>query len=260
MHRARDPILYFDNNATTALDPAVVETMLPFLTEFYGNPSSAYGFGSRVREAIEYARDQVAALLGCEGREILFTSCGSEGNNAAIASALAADRDRKHVVHDQRRAQRDEELLRGPGAQGLRGDLAAGGLAWAADPAEAAAAIREDTAVVTVMWANNETGVIFPVEEVARAARAKGAYFSYGCGPGRRQGAGTARGVGHPLFCRSRGTSSTRRRGLVRFTSTAAPGSRLPDRRQPGEWPARRHGERCRHRRAGKAAELAGRT
>ena len=98
MHRAGDDLLYFDNNATTALDPAVVDAMLPYLTEFYGNPSSAYGFGARVGKAIETAREQVAALLGCEAREFLFTSCGSEGNNAAIQSALLADRDRKHIV------------------------------------------------------------------------------------------------------------------------------------------------------------------
>ncbi len=92
MHRPSDPILYFDNNATTALDPAVVEAMLPFLTEFYGNPSSAYSFGSRVGRALETAREQVAALLGCEAEEIIFTGSGSEGNNTALASALAADR------------------------------------------------------------------------------------------------------------------------------------------------------------------------
>ena len=177
MHRTRESILYFDNNATTALDPAVVETMLPFLTELYGNPSSAYGFGARVRDAIEHARAQVAALVGCEPREILFTSCGSEGNNSAIASALAADRDRKHVItttveHSATKNYCEALARRGYEVTWLPVD-SHGRL----DPAEAAAAIREDTAVVTVMWANNETGVIFPVEPIARAARAKGAYF-----------------------------------------------------------------------------------
>ena len=177
MHRPSEPILYFDNNATTALDPAVVEAMMPYLTEFYGNPSSAYTFGSRVRKAIETAREQVAALLGAEAREIVFTGCGSEGNNAAFASALAADRDRKHVVttsveHSATKNYCELLARRGYEVTWLPVD-SAGRL----DPDEAAAAIRDDTAIVSVMWANNETGVLFPVETLADAARAKGAYF-----------------------------------------------------------------------------------
>ena len=171
------PLLYFDNNATTALDPAVIEAMLPYLTEFYGNPSSAYSFGSRVARAIEHAREQVAALIGCEAREIIFTSCGSEGNNTAIASALAADRDRKHVVttsvehsatknYCERLARRGYEVTWLPVDELGRIDLR-----------EAEEAIRPDTAVVSIMWANNETGVLYPVEDLARLARAKGAFF-----------------------------------------------------------------------------------
>src|SRR5450755_2631162 len=91
-------IIYFDNNATTRIDPAVVEAMMPYLTSEYGNPSSAYGFGKRSAAAVEQARAQVATLLGCEPREILFTSCGTESNNAAIASALSLDPDRQHIV------------------------------------------------------------------------------------------------------------------------------------------------------------------
>lgn len=174
MHRS---ILYFDNNATTALDPAVVEAMMPFLTECYGNPSSAYSFGSSVGKAVEQAREQVAALIGAEPREIIFTSCGSEGNNTAIASALEADRDRRHIVttgvehsatknHCERLARRGFEVTWLPVDSGGRLDLA-----------EVAGAIRNDTAVVSIMWANNETGVLFPVEEIARMARAKGAFF-----------------------------------------------------------------------------------
>ncbi len=177
MHRSSPPLLYFDNNATTALDPAVVEAMMPFLTEFYGNPSSAYGFATRVRDAIEQARAQVAALVGADPGEIVFTGSGTEGNNAAIASALAADRDRKHVVttgveHSATKNYCEALARKGYEVTWLPVD-ARGQL----DPAEAAAAIREDTAVVSIMWANNETGVIFPVEDIARTARTKGAYF-----------------------------------------------------------------------------------
>jgi cysteine desulfurase len=81
-------IIYLDNNATTRVDPAVVEEMMPYLTELYGNPSSGYRFGSQVGAALDLARERVATLLGCEPAEILFTSCGTESTNAAINSAL----------------------------------------------------------------------------------------------------------------------------------------------------------------------------
>ena len=91
-------IIYLDNNATTRVDPAVVEEMMPFLTEFYGNPSSGYRFGKQVGNALDQARERVAGLLGCEPSEIVFTSCGTESTNAAIHSALLMDRDRQHIV------------------------------------------------------------------------------------------------------------------------------------------------------------------
>src|SRR6478736_9017559 len=93
-----EQIIYLDNNATTQLDPAVIEEMLPFLTNFYGNPSSGYMFGRQVRQAIDLARERVAALLGCDPGEIVFTSCGTESNNAAVNSALQLTSNRRHVV------------------------------------------------------------------------------------------------------------------------------------------------------------------
>ena len=95
---SREQVIYLDNNATTQLDPAVIEEMLPFLTDYYGNPSSGYTFGRQVRQAIDLARERVAALLGCEPAEIVFTSCGTESNNAAVNSALQLDPARPHVV------------------------------------------------------------------------------------------------------------------------------------------------------------------
>ena len=177
MSRLPDPVIYFDNNATTALDPAVVEAMLPYLTEFYGNPSSAYRFGSRVGRALEIARGQVAALVGCDPEEIIFTGSGSEGNNTALNSALLADRDRRHVVtsgveHSATKNYCDRLARRGFEVTWLPVNSA--GLL---DLADLRAAVRDDTAVVSLMWANNETGVLFPVEEAAKIARAKGAYF-----------------------------------------------------------------------------------
>src|SRR4030095_12902678 len=91
-------IIYLDNNATTRVDPAVVEEMLPFLTELYGNPSSGYRFGQQVGKALDLARERVAGLVGCEPSEIVFTSCGTESTNAAINSSLQMDRDRQHII------------------------------------------------------------------------------------------------------------------------------------------------------------------
>src|SRR6266542_3068386 len=95
---AESEIIYLDNNATTQLDPAVIEEMLPFLTKYYGNPSSGYAFAATARKAINLARERLAALLGCEPAEIVFTSGGTESNNAVINSALQFETRGKHVV------------------------------------------------------------------------------------------------------------------------------------------------------------------
>src|SRR5437660_2627601 len=95
---ASDKITYLDNNATTAIDPAVLEAMRPFLEKYFANPSSGYRFAAQVRDAIEQAREQVAVLLGCEPGEIVFTSCGTESNNTAFHSALETRPDCKHIV------------------------------------------------------------------------------------------------------------------------------------------------------------------
>jgi cysteine desulfurase len=170
-------LIYLDNNATTRVDPAVVEEMMPFLTELYGNPSSAYGFGQRVSKALDQARERVAALLGCEPGEILFTSCGTESTNAAIHSALAMDRDRQHIVttrveHSATLKTCETLARRGHEITWLRVD-ADGQI----DLQELERAIRPDTAIVSVMWANNETGVLFPIDKIAAIVRAKGALF-----------------------------------------------------------------------------------
>ena len=160
-------LIYLDNNATTRVDPAVVEEMMPYLTEFYGNPSSGYRFGQQVSKALDLARERVAGLLGCEPSEILFTSCGTESTNAAIHSALQMDRDRQHIITtrvEHSATQKTCELLAKRGYEitwlgvDSRGQV---------DVRELEKAIRSDTALVSVMWANNETGVMFPLEEIA---------------------------------------------------------------------------------------------
>ena len=169
--------IYLDNNATTKVDPAVLEEMLPFLTDLYGNPSSGYRFGTSVGKSLDLARERVAALLGCEPSEIVFTSCGTESTNAAINSALLMDRDRQHIIttrveHSATLKQCETLAKRGYEVTWLGVDTD-GQL----DLRELERAIRPDTAIVSVMWANNETGVLFPIDEIAEIVRARGVLF-----------------------------------------------------------------------------------
>ena len=169
-----EEIIYLDNNATTAIDPAVLEAMRPFLQKYFANPSSGYRFAAQVRESIEHAREQVAALLGCEPREIVFTSGGTESNNTSIHSALASRPDGKHIITTAV----EHSAVRNP-AQHLqeRGyDVTFLGVdrAGRISLRELSDSIRPDTALVSIMWANNETGVIFPMREIAEITQNKG--------------------------------------------------------------------------------------
>jgi cysteine desulfurase len=169
-----DQLTYLDNNATTAIDPAVLEAMHPFLSKYFANPSSGYRFAAHVRDAIEQAREQVAALLGCEASEIVFTSGGTESNNTAIHSALQTRPDCKHVITTAV----EHSAVRNP-AQHLEecgyevSFLAVDSSGWLS-LRELSDAIRPDAALVSIMWANNETGVIFPMEAIAEIAQEKG--------------------------------------------------------------------------------------
>ena len=169
--------VYLDNNATTAIDPAVLEAMRPFLEELFANPSSGYSFAARVRDAIEQARVQVAGLLGCEPSEIVFTSGGTESNNTTFHAALQSAPDRRHVVTT---AVEHSAVLRPAKDLERRGyevTLIGVDQSGQLDLAQLAEAIRPDTALVSVMWANNETGVIFPIEKSAQLAREKNVPF-----------------------------------------------------------------------------------
>jgi cysteine desulfurase len=172
-----DPI-YLDNNATTACDPAVVAAMLPFFTEQFGNPSSMHSFGNKVGFALKEARARVQRLLGAEhDSEIIFTSCGTESDSTAILSALKAQPERNHVI---------TTAVEHPAVLTLCDHLEKEGYAVTRlgvdkrgrlDMDEYRAALGPRTAVVSVMWANNETGTIFPVEAMAEMAHAAGAQF-----------------------------------------------------------------------------------
>jgi cysteine desulfurase len=174
---ASEQIVYLDNNATTQLDPAVIDEMLPFLTKYYGNPSSGYTFGRQVRQAIDLAREKVAALLGCNPAEVVFTSCGTESNNAAVNSALQLDASRRHVVTtavEHSATRRHCELVAKAGYAVTIIPVAGDG---SLDLDALERAITPQTAIVTAMWANNETGVLFPVEKIGEIARRKRVLF-----------------------------------------------------------------------------------
>src|SRR5271154_4541838 len=171
-NESRPEVIYLDNNATTRVAPEVFEVMVPFLTEYYGNPSSAYSFGKLVEGHLKEAREKVAALLGCTPKEIIFTSCGTESDNAAIWSALQTS-GKRHIVttqveHSAIMNQTDQLERMGFGVTRL--PVQPDGTLSLADVENA---IRDDTAIVSIMWANNETGVIFPVEEIATIVKNK---------------------------------------------------------------------------------------
>ena len=176
MHAKRPEVIYLDNNATTRVAPEVFEAMVPFLTEFYGNPSSAYSFGKRVEGHLISAREKVAALLGCTPKEIIFTSCGTESDNAAIWSALQTT-GKRHIVTTQvehSAIMNQTDVLERMGFGVTRLPVQADGTLSLSDVENA---IRDDTAIVSIMWANNETGLLFPVEEIASICKKKGVLF-----------------------------------------------------------------------------------
>jgi len=160
-------MIYLDNNATTPIAPEVRDAMLPFLDASFGNPSSAHAAGRNAREAVEYARTSVAKLLGATSAEIVFTSGGTESDNWAIRGALATDPKKKHVVttrveHEAVRNLCEKLATEGCEVTWLDVDDN-GGL----DLDQLRQALREDTAVVSVMLANNETGILFPIDKIA---------------------------------------------------------------------------------------------
>ncbi len=168
---------YFDNNATTRVAPEVVEAMLPFFTEHWGNPSSSYRFGHQLTRHIEAAREKVAALINADPREIIFTSCGTESNNSAIHSALATHPAKRHVITTAVEHSANIKFTAHLKKTGFDVTLLPVESDGSLDIHLLEQSIRPDTAIVSVMWANNETGVIFPVEEIAAICRCKGVPF-----------------------------------------------------------------------------------
>lgn len=167
-------LTYLDNNATTCVDPRVLEAMLPYLRERYGNPSSSHQFGAQVAADIEQARAQVAGLIGAREREIVFTSGGTESNNAALRGVLAARPNKRHVAISAVEHHSVLELGEALEREGVAVTFVAVDGEGRIDLDALSNALRDDTALVSVMLANNETGVVSPVREVCELASARG--------------------------------------------------------------------------------------
>ena len=170
-------IIYADNNSTTAIAPEVLEKMLPFLKDSYGNPSSMHSFGGDVHHHIEEAREHVASFIEAEPQEIIFTSCGTESDNTAINGTLEAYPGKKHIITTRVEHPAVKNVCQHLSSRGYRvTELGVNGEGLL-DLEELKKSLSDDTALVTIMYANNETGVIFPIEEICEIVKEKGIPF-----------------------------------------------------------------------------------
>ena len=169
--------VYVDNNATTRVADEAVEEMLPYFTKFYGNPSSMHSFGGRVGRKIEEAREKVARLIGAIPSEIIFTSCGTESDNAAILGTLESYPEKRHIITTRVEHPAILTLCKYLQKKGYKITFLPVNNNGALDPIQLEEAITDDTAIVSVMYANNETGVIFPVEKIADITKKYGVVF-----------------------------------------------------------------------------------
>lgn len=175
-----DTVIYMDNNATTMVAPEVLESMLPYLSDYYGNPSSMHSFGGKVGKSIARAREEIAALIGCQVDEIVFTSCGTESDSTAILSALQSFPNKRHIVSTRVEHPAVKNLCEG--LDKLTGHkhkltLLPVERDGTLDLDMYEKSLTDETAIVSVMWANNETGVIFPIAKMAEIAKSRGILF-----------------------------------------------------------------------------------
>ena len=170
--------IYLDNNATTRVDPAVVDAMLPYFSEQFGNPSSLHQYGNRVGQALKHARQQVQSLLGAQyDSEIVFTSCGTESDSTAILSALKAQPERKEIITTVVEHPAVLALCEHLEKEGYRVHYLKVDGKGRLDLAEYQKLLSDQTAIVSIMWANNESGTLFPVVEMAEMAWQAGVMF-----------------------------------------------------------------------------------
>lgn len=170
-------VIYMDNNATTKIAPEVLDAMMPYLTDYYGNASSMHNFGGMVGRKIVEAREKVAALINADPGEIIFTSCGTESDSTAIHAAIRSNPSKKHIITTR---------VEHPAIKNLYEYLAKNGyrVTWVPVDNEGVLDLgylydhlSEDTAIVSIMWANNESGVIFPIDEIAENWHPAKSYF-----------------------------------------------------------------------------------
>ena len=169
--------IYVDNNATTRVAPEVVEAMMPYFSELYGNPSSMHTFGGKVGFEIKNAREKVATLIGASPEEIVFTSCGTESDSTAIWAALRSNPEKKHIITTR---------VEHPAVKNMGEVLSKKGYHVTFVPVDKNGNLdldylyenlTDDTAIASIMWANNETGVVFPMDEIVQKIRERGIVF-----------------------------------------------------------------------------------
>lgn len=170
-------MIYLDNNGTTRILPEVLEAMLPYFTTDWGNPSSSYKFGSKLKAVIEAAREQVADLIGAHPGEVLFTSCATESNNAAIHAALRASPGKRHIVTSAVEHSSVLNYCLALEKEDYRVTYLPVDRDGLLKLVDLESAITNETAIVSLMWANNETGVLFPVKEIAELCRSRGVLY-----------------------------------------------------------------------------------
>jgi cysteine desulfurase len=169
--------VYVDNNATTKVDPKVLEVMLPYFSEYYGNPSSMHFFGGQVQKKVDEARAKVADFLGAEPSEIVFTSCGTESDNAAILGTLDSYPEKRHLITTRVEHPAVGNVSTYLGRKGYRITELSVDREGRLDLDELRESLTDVTALVTIMYANNETGVIFPIEEMGEVVKSRGISF-----------------------------------------------------------------------------------
>jgi cysteine desulfurase len=170
-------VTYLDNNATTRVDPQVLEAMLPYFSEYYGNPSSMHAFGGGVAAKIRHAREQVARLIGASPDEVIFTSCGTESDGTAIRAAIESYPTKRHIVTSRVEHPAIKNLFETLAKKGYRTTFVPVDRDGRLDLDYLYDSLTDDTAVVSLMWANNETGVIFPIEDISHKVKERGIVF-----------------------------------------------------------------------------------
>ncbi|HLG14120.1 MAG TPA: aminotransferase class V-fold PLP-dependent enzyme [Blastocatellia bacterium] len=170
-------MIYLDHNATTPISPEVLEAMMPYFTSEWGNPSSSYRFGSKLKSVIASAREQVADLIGAHPMEMIFTSCATESNNSAIHAALHAHPAKRHIVTSAVEHSSVLNYCMALEKDGYRVTYLPVDREGLLKLADLENAITDDTAVVSLMWANNETGVLFPIKEIGEICRSRGVLY-----------------------------------------------------------------------------------